>query len=67
MVGSALCIVGKLDRIGGREMYRARGRRLNAPDHWRCEPRHSWLVVDFSHFTKHGTADTREVRSDTNE
>ena len=26
MRGSALCIVGKLDRIGGREVYRARRR-----------------------------------------
>jgi hypothetical protein len=26
LAGSALCIVGKVDWIGGREMYRARGR-----------------------------------------
>jgi len=45
---------------------RARGRRLNAPNHWRCQPGHSWLVIDFSHFTEHGTANTREMRSDTN-
>ena len=44
----------------------ARGRRLNAPNHWRCQPGHSWLVIDFSHFTEHGTANTREMRSDTN-
>jgi acyl-coenzyme A thioesterase PaaI-like protein len=66
-VGSTLHIVGKMDGIAGRKVYASADGRLNAPDGpLALRARALFVIVDFSHFTKHGTADPRDVHPDIN-
>jgi acyl-coenzyme A thioesterase PaaI-like protein len=66
-VGSTLHIVGKLDGIAGRKVYTSADGRLNAPDGpLALRARALFVIVDFSHFTTHGTADPRDVHPDVN-
>jgi acyl-coenzyme A thioesterase PaaI-like protein len=66
-VGSTLHIVGKLDGIAGRKVYASADGRLNAPDGpIALKARALFVIVDFSHFTMHGTADPRDVHPNVN-
>ena len=66
-VGSTLHIVGKLDGVAGRKVYASANGRLNAPDgQLALRARALFVIVDFSHFTTHGTADPRNVHPDVN-
>src|SRR4051812_11848152 len=66
-VGSTLHIVGKLDGVAGRKVYASADGRLNAPDgQLALRARALFVIVDFSHFTTHGTADPRDVHPDVN-
>ncbi len=62
-VGSTLHIVGTLDGIAGRKVYASADGRLDAPDGpVALRARALFVIVDFSHFTEHGTADPRDVQ-----
>jgi acyl-coenzyme A thioesterase PaaI-like protein len=66
-IGSTLYIVGKLDGIAGRKVYASADGRMNAPDGpLALRARALFVIVDFSHFTVHGTADPRDVHPDIN-
>ncbi|WP_133905396.1 PaaI family thioesterase [Actinophytocola oryzae] len=66
-VGSTLHIVGKLDGVAGRKVYASADGRLNDPDGpLALRARALFVLVDFSHFTTHGTADPRDVHPDIN-
>jgi acyl-coenzyme A thioesterase PaaI-like protein len=66
-VGSTLHIVGRLDGVAGRKVYASADGRLNAPDgQLALRARALFVIVDFSHFTTHGTADPRDVHPDVN-
>ena len=64
-IGSTLHIVGKLDGVAGRKVYASAEGRLDAPDGpVALRARALFVIVDFSHFTEHGTADPRDVHPD---
>jgi acyl-coenzyme A thioesterase PaaI-like protein len=64
-VGSTLHIVGKLDGIAGRKVYTSAEGRLNAPDGLvALRARALFVIVDVTHFTRHGTADPRDSHPD---
>lgn len=64
-IGSTLHIVGKLDGIAGRKVYASADGRLDAPDGpVALRARALFVIVDFSHFVEHGTADPRDVHPD---
>lgn len=64
-VGSTLHIVGRLDGVAGRKVYASADGRLDAADGpVALRARALFVIVDFSHFTEHGTADPRVVAED---
>lgn len=64
-IGSTLHIVGRLDGVAGRKAYASADGRLNAPDGpIALRARALFVIVDFSHFVEHGSADPRVVAED---
>jgi acyl-coenzyme A thioesterase PaaI-like protein len=64
-VGSTLHIISRVDGIDGRYVYASADGRLDAPDGpMALRARALFVIVDFSHFVKHGTADPRDVHPD---
>jgi acyl-coenzyme A thioesterase PaaI-like protein len=64
-VGSTLHIAGRLDGVAGRKVYASADGRLDAPDGpVALRARALFVIVDFSHFVEHGSADPRDVHPD---
>jgi acyl-coenzyme A thioesterase PaaI-like protein len=64
-VGSTLHIVGRLDGLAGRKVYASADGRLDKPDGpVALRARALFVIVDFSHFVEHGSADPRDVHPD---
>lgn len=64
-VGSTLHIIGRLDGIAGRKVYASADGRLDAPDGpVALRARALFVIVEFSHFVQHGSADPRDVHPD---
>jgi acyl-coenzyme A thioesterase PaaI-like protein len=64
-VGSTLHINGRLDGIAGRKVYASADGMLDAPDGpVALRARALFVIVEFSHFVQHGSADPRDVHPD---